>query len=48
MTYAVLAPDHPDVQKFITDDYRTICDQYIKNTKAKTDLDRTNEGKEKT
>jgi leucyl-tRNA synthetase len=48
MTYAVLAPDHPSVQDFITDDYRTICDEYIRNTKAKTDLDRTNDGKEKT
>jgi leucyl-tRNA synthetase len=48
MTYAVLAPDHPTVQDFITDEQRAKCDAYIKNTKAKTDLDRTNEGKEKT
>ena len=48
MTYAVLAPDHPSVREFITDEYQTICDQYIKNSKAKTDLDRTNDAKEKT
>jgi leucyl-tRNA synthetase len=48
MTYAVLAPDHPQVQDFITDEYRTICDQYITEMKGKSDQDRTNEGKEKT
>jgi leucyl-tRNA synthetase len=48
MTYAVLAPDHPSVEQFITDDYRTICDQYITEAKGKSDIDRTNEGKEKT
>jgi leucyl-tRNA synthetase len=26
MTYAVLAPDHPAVQDFITDEYRALCD----------------------
>jgi leucyl-tRNA synthetase len=48
MTYAVLAPDHPSIDDFITDDYRTICDRYIEEMKGKSDLDRTNEGKEKT
>jgi leucyl-tRNA synthetase len=48
MTYAVLAPDHPKVQEFIKDEYRTICDQYITEAKGKSDQDRTNEGKEKT
>jgi leucyl-tRNA synthetase len=48
MTYSVLAPDHPQVQDLITDEYRTICDQYITEAKGKSDQDRTNEGKEKT
>lgn len=48
MTYAVLAPDHPSVSDFITDEYRTICDRYITLAKGKSDQDRTNEGKEKT
>jgi hypothetical protein len=29
MTYAVLAPDHKDVNKFLTSEYRDICDTYI-------------------
>jgi leucyl-tRNA synthetase len=33
MTYAVLAPDHPKVEFFITDEYRTICDRYIEEMK---------------
>jgi 8-oxo-dGTP pyrophosphatase MutT (NUDIX family) len=48
MTYAVLAPDHPSVQQFITDSERAICDSYIAEAKGKSDQDRTNEGKEKT
>jgi leucyl-tRNA synthetase len=48
MTYAVLAPDHPKVESFITDEYRTICDRYIEEMKGKSDIDRTNEWKEKT
>jgi leucyl-tRNA synthetase len=43
MTYAVLAPDHPSVGDFITDDYRTICERYIAEAKGKSDQDRTNE-----
>lgn len=48
MTYVVLAPDHPGVGEFITDEYRTICDHYISNSRGKSDQDRMNEGKEKT
>lgn len=48
MTYAVMAPDHPKVAEFISESERALCEDYIKNTKAKTDLDRTNDGKEKT
>ena len=48
MTYAVLAPDHPQVQDFITPSERVTCEQYIERAKGQSDLDRTNEGKEKT
>jgi leucyl-tRNA synthetase len=48
MTYAVLAPDHPDVNTYITDSYRTISEQYIADSRNKSDQDRTNEWKEKT
>lgn len=48
MTYAVMAPDHPAVQDFITDAERISCEAYIAEAKGKSDLDRTNEGKEKT
>jgi leucyl-tRNA synthetase len=48
MTYAVLAPDHPSVEDFITAEKRAECDTYIEWVKWKSDLDRTNEGKEKT
>ncbi len=48
MTYAVLAPDHPKVEDFISDNYRTICEQYIEKVKNKSDQDRTEDGKEKT
>lgn len=33
MTYAVLAPDHPQVQDFITTDQRIACEVYIEQTK---------------
>ncbi len=29
MTYAVLAPDHPKVEEFITEGQREICQKYI-------------------
>ena len=29
MTYAVLAPDHPKVDEFITDEQRSVCEKYI-------------------
>jgi leucyl-tRNA synthetase len=43
MTYAVLAPDHPSVEDFITSDQRGACDTYIEEMKGKSDIDRTNE-----
>lgn len=48
MTYVVLAADHKDVDSWITPEYRAKCDAYITHSKAKSDLERTNEGKEKT
>lgn len=48
MSYVVMAPDHPSVADFITDAQRAECDRYISETKAKTDLDRTELNKEKT
>jgi leucyl-tRNA synthetase len=48
MTYVVLAADHADVHNWITPEQKNICDAYIADSKAKSDLERTNEGKEKT
>ncbi len=48
MTYAVLAPDHPNVEVFITPDHRQRCESYIADVKSKSDLDRTQDGSEKT
>lgn len=47
MTYAVIAPDHKDIWDFITDAQKVECEQYITNSKNKSDLDRTGT-KEKT
>lgn len=48
MTYAVLAPDHKDVQDFITEEQREVCEKYIDDANKKSDLDRTELNKEKT
>jgi leucyl-tRNA synthetase len=48
MTYAVLAPDHPKVEDFITPPARNACESYITETKSKSDQDRTADNKEKT
>jgi leucyl-tRNA synthetase len=48
MTYAVLAPDHPKVEDFITPEQREVCEKYITDAKSKSDQDRTAENKEKT
>ncbi len=48
MTYAVLAPDHKDVLKFITNNQKQICLDYIDETNKKSDQDRTQDDKEKT
>jgi len=48
MTYAVLAPDHPSVNDFITEKQKSDCEAYIENTNKMSDQDRTADNKEKT
>jgi len=48
MTYAVLAPDHGEVNKFITPEKRAECEAYIDEANKKSDLDRTELNKDKT
>ncbi len=48
MTYAVLAPDHPQVNDFITKEQKVNCEKYISNANSKSDQDRTADDKEKT
>jgi leucyl-tRNA synthetase len=48
MGWVVIAPDHPKVDAYITDAQRPACDEYIKNSRAKSDQERLNEGKQKT
>ena len=48
MTYVVLAADHKDVNNWITPEQKSACEKYITDSKAKSDLERTHEGKEKT
>ena len=48
MTYAVIAPDHPQVGDFITSENRQDCESYIKTASQQSDQDRTADDKEKT
>ncbi len=48
MTYAVIAPDHPDVKHFISHENKTICEEYIIKANRQSDQDRTADDKEKT
>jgi len=48
MTYAVLAPDHKDIDTFITSEQKEICEKYIEEASKKSDQDRTQDDKEKT
>lgn len=47
-TYVVLAPEHPFVDKITTPDCKEQVDKYREESKAKTDLERTELNKEKT
>jgi leucyl-tRNA synthetase len=48
MTYAVLAPDHKDIENFITPEQKEVCENYILEASKKSDQDRTQDDKEKT
>lgn len=48
MTYAVIAPDHPHAEDFITEEQKASCEAYIDESNKKSDLDRTELNKEKT
>jgi leucyl-tRNA synthetase len=48
MTYAVVAPDYKDVEKFITPEQKQVCEKYIEEASKKSDQDRTQDDKEKT
>lgn len=48
MGWVVIAPDHPAVQEYITPECAGACESYMVASRAKSDQDRLNEGKEKT
>lgn len=48
VTYAVAAPDHPNIWDFVTEEQKEICKKYIEESAKKSDQDRTAENKEKT
>lgn len=47
-TYAVLAPEHPLVEKITTAEQRAAVDAYLDQIKSKSDLERTDLAKDKT
>jgi leucyl-tRNA synthetase len=47
-TYVALAPEHPFVDRFVTEERRPFVVQYQKEAQRKTDLERTELAKEKT
>ncbi|MEM1502434.1 leucine--tRNA ligase [Domibacillus sp. 8LH] len=47
-TYAVLAPEHPFVEKITTAEQKEAVEQYIDAVKSKSDLERTDLAKDKT
>ncbi|MGM0853590.1 MAG: leucine--tRNA ligase [Bacillota bacterium] len=47
-TYAVLAPEHPFVEKITTEEQHEKVNEYIDKIKSKSDLERTDLAKEKT
>lgn len=48
MTYCVIAPDHPHVSDFITNENTDACRAYIDAANKQSDQDRTADDKEKT
>ena len=47
-TYMVLAPEHPLIDKIVTDDNIDSVSKYIQNTKNKTEIERTSIDRKKT
>lgn len=47
-TFMVLAPEHPYVEHLTTAEHKGRVNQYVKEAKSKTDVERAEEGKEKT
>lgn len=47
-TYMVLAPEHPLVKEIVTPKYKEKVEQYLDQSKSKSDLQRTDLAKEKT
>ncbi len=47
-TFMVLAPEHPYVEKLTTPEHKPRVNQYIKEAQARTEVERAEEGKEKT
>lgn len=47
-TYMVIAPEHPLLNKIVTEEYRAEVAAYLKEAALKSDLDRTELAKEKT
>lgn len=48
VTYVVIAPDHPEVEKYISSEQQKECEKYIKKTQNESELERTKLDKEKT
>jgi leucyl-tRNA synthetase len=48
VTFMVLAPEHELVQEIMTDEHKGSVESYIKMTQTKTDIERQDEGREKT
>lgn len=48
VTFVVLAPEHPSVSKFTTNDQRLAVESYVADARKKTDIERGDETKKKT
>ncbi len=48
VTFVVISPEHPLLEKLIQNNQKTEVENYIKQASKKTEIDRTAEGKEKT
>lgn len=47
-TFMVLAPEHPFVGKLVTPEHKARVNQYVKEAASKTEVERAEEGKDKT